>query len=306
MKRQVQVFVSLILCMTASLAVLAADGPAAAPKPTSVKPAAAPHLSAEEIVARFTAARGGAQAWQAVQTMAWTGQMEAGVGDSVARSSQYVRNSWATRNGKPTRAAVAQATGAEAAAPSEKQVQLPFVLDLKRPNLSRVEIQFAGKTAVQVYDGTNGWKLRPFLNRNDVEPFTAEEAKSQVGKWELEGPLFSYRARGDKLEVESVEQVAGHDAYKLKLTTKAGSVQHFWIDTHSFLDVKVEGTPRFMDGRLHNVYVYQSDFRRVQNVMIPFVLETRVEGYPETHKMLLEKASVNPQLDDKLFSKPHV
>ena len=29
-----------------------------------------------------------------------------------------------------------------------------------------------------MYDGTQGWKLRPFLNRNDVEPFTADEARS--------------------------------------------------------------------------------------------------------------------------------
>ena len=33
-----------------------------------------------------------------------------------------------------------------------KQVPLPFVLDMKRPGKSWVEIVFAGKTAVQVYD----------------------------------------------------------------------------------------------------------------------------------------------------------
>ncbi|MBV8805223.1 MAG: hypothetical protein JO042_09255 [Sinobacteraceae bacterium] len=263
-----------------------------------------PRLSAQEVVTRFIAARGGAQAWHAVQTMTWSGQMEAGVGDSVARSRQYVRNSWAMRSGKPSREAVQRATQRGAQQPVEKQVDLPFVLEMKRPNKSRVEIQFGGKTAVQVYDGTNGWKIRPYLNRNDAEPFTAEEAKSQLGKWDLEGPLLDYAAKGSKVEVESIESVEGQDAYKLKLTTKAGLVQHFWIDAQSFLDVKVEGTPRMMDGKMRPVYVYQRDFRHVQNVMIPFVLETSVEGYPETHKMLLEKAAVNPQLDDQLFAKP--
>jgi len=43
-------------------------------------------------------------------------------------------------------------------------------------------IHHNGKTAVQVYDGTHGWKLRPYLNRDDVEPFTTEEAKSEAGK----------------------------------------------------------------------------------------------------------------------------
>jgi len=38
--------------------------------------------------------------------------------------------------------------------------------------------------------------------------------------------------------------------------------------------------------------------------MIPFVLETAVEGYQETHKMIIEKVAVNPKLDDALFAKP--
>ena len=59
-----------------------------------------------------------------------------------------------------------------------------------------------------------------------------------------------------------------------------------------------------MDGRLRNVSVYQRDFRSVQGVMIPFVLETAVDGYREAHKIVIEKAAVNPKLDDALFNKP--
>ncbi|HEV3018352.1 MAG TPA: outer membrane lipoprotein-sorting protein, partial [Burkholderiaceae bacterium] len=101
------------------------------------------------------------------------------------------------------------------------------------------------------------------------------------------------------------EAVEGHDAYKLKLTMKSGKVQHVWIDTQTFLDVKIDGIPRRMDGRMHNVYVYQRDFRSVQGLMMPFVLETAVDGYPDTHKMLIEKIAVNPKLDDARFTKPH-
>jgi hypothetical protein len=57
------------------------------------------------------------------------------------------------------------------------EVQLPFVIELKRPRKMRLELRFKGQTAVQVYDGTNGWKLRPFLNRREVEPYTADELK---------------------------------------------------------------------------------------------------------------------------------
>jgi outer membrane lipoprotein-sorting protein len=88
------------------------------------------------------------------------------------------------------------------------------------------------------------------------------------------------------------------------LTLKDGTVQHVWIDQKSFLDVKVEGTPRRMDGKIRTVWVTQRDFRSVQGVMVPFVLETAVDGYRETHKMTLEKVTLNPTLDDALFTKP--
>jgi len=69
--------------------------------------------------------------------------------------------------------------------------------------------------------------------------------------------------------------------------------------------VKIEGTPRRMDGRMRTVWIYQRDFRSVQGVMVPFTLETAVEGYRDTHKMIIEKVGVNPQLDDALFAKPN-
>ena len=177
-------------------------------------------------------------------------------------------------------------------------------MDLKRGGKIRIELQFNGQTAVQVYDGTNGWKLRPFLNRRVVEPYTPEEAKMASAKTDLDGPLVDYAAKGTKLELEKVEAVEGHDAYKLKLTMKGGKVQHVWIDAQSFLDVKVEGVQRRMDGRMRDVWIYQRDFRSVQGLMIPFVLETAVDGFRETHKMLIEKVAVNPKLDDTLFAKP--
>jgi len=265
------------------------------------KKAAAPKLSAVQIVEKHVAARGGLQAWRGLQTLSVSGKMDAGTSDSIARSVKVSRS----RRAPASKLPAALADSSEAAkGEAGTQVQLPFVMEMKRPGKSRVQIEFAGKTAVQVYDGTQGWKLRPFLNRNDAEPFTAEEAKSEADRGNLEGPLVDYAAKGTKVELEKVEPVEGHDAYKLKLTMKNGKVQHVWIDTQSFLDVKVDGIPRRMDGRMHDVWIYQRDFRKVEGLMMPFVLETAVDGYRETHKMLIEKVAVNPKLDDARFSKP--
>lgn len=250
-------------------------------------------LTAPQIVEKNIAARGGLQAWRGLQTMTWTGKMDAGGGDSAARSRRV--------------ALAPSSTNHPAINPPEgktEQVQLPFTLYMKRGRKSRIELEFAGKKPVQVYDGTNGWKYRPFLNREDVEPFTSDELKSEAQKSDLDGPLVDYAAKGTKVESAGVEKVEGHDCYKLKLTSKSGDVQYVWIDTQSFLDVKVSGTPRRMDGKMHNVYIYQRDFKTVQGLVLPQVLETAVDGYRDTHKMVIESLVINPKLDDSLFKKP--
>ena len=251
------------------------------------------NLPAAQIVEKNIAARGGLQAWRGLQTMTWTGKMDAGGGDSVARSRRV--------------ALAPSSTNHPVMTPPEtktEQVQLPFTLYLKRGRKSRIELEFAGKKPLQVYDGTNGWKYRPFLNREDVEPFTADELKAEAQKSDLDGPLVDYAAKGTKIESAGVEKVEGRDCYKLKLALKNGDVQYIWIDTQTFLDVKVSGTPRRMDGRMHNVYIYQRDFKTVQGLVLPQVLETAVDGYRDTHKMVIESLVINPKLDDSLFKKP--
>jgi hypothetical protein len=258
------------------------------------------NLTVAQIVDKHVAARGGLQAWRAVQTMSLSGKMDAGSGDVQARAVRIARGGKAPA-GKP---ALAPTLAGSDKGEADKQVQLPFVLQVRRPNKSRLEIEFAGKTATQVYDGTQGWKVRPFLNRSDVEPFTAQEAKAEAERDDMVDALVDYAAKGTTVELEKAEPLEGHDTYKLKLTMKGGQIRHVWIDAQSFLDIKVEGVPRRMDGRMHDVWIYQRDFRPVQGVMMPFLVETAVDGYPGTHKMVMEKVAVNPKLDDAVFMKP--
>jgi len=259
-------------------------------------------LTAAQIVEKHVAARGGLTAWRAVQSLSVTGKLEAGTGDSMTRSRTLALQGV----GASVKRAERAAAQAEASKEAQAQVQLPFRFEMKRPRKSRLEIDFAGKTAVQVYDGEHGWKLRPFLNRDDVEPFTEDEAKAEAAKADLEGPLLDYAAKGTQVALEATEPVDGHPAYKLKVTMKNGDVQHIWIDTQSFLDVKVEGSPRRLDDKMRSVWIYQRDFRAVQGLMVPYLYETAIEGDHRTHRMFVESVTVNRALNDGRFTKPQV
>jgi hypothetical protein len=244
-------------------------------------------LSAAQIVEKNIAARGGLNGWHAVKTLSWSGKMEAG------------------GNNRPTLAMPAphSKTAMPPARPQE-QVQLPFVLELQRSRKSRLEIQFAGQTAVQVYDGTNGWKLRPFLNRHQVESYTPEELKIASAAADLDGPLIDYAAKGTAVALDGREAVDGQDAYKLTLTFKDKRTQHIWIDAKTFLEVKMEGEPRRLDGKFHPVWVYLRDYKSNSGLMMPTVYETSVQGVKSTEKISIDKIVVNPKLADARFDKP--
>jgi len=258
------------------------------------------NLSATAIVDKNIAARGGLQAWRAVQTLSLAGKLGAG-GNRRAAVQVPVPDQKANRQSLPSR-------------PTE-EAQLPFVMELKRPRKMRFELQFNGQTAVQVFDGANGWKLRPFLNRRVVEPYTTDELKAASMQADVDGFLVDYAAKGTKIELAGMEKVENRDTYKLKLTTKNGQAFHVWIDVDTFLEAKVEGQPRMLDGKYHPVEVYYRDYRPVSGLQIPYVLETKVLPVAQTkmgfkdppvppEKIMIDKVVVNPTFDESLFSKP--
>jgi hypothetical protein len=235
----------------------------------AVTPDAAPasNLTASQIVDKNVAARGGLQAWRAVSTLTMSGQLEAG---------------------------------------GKANTPLPFVMKMKRPHKSRLEITFKEQTALQVYDGTQGWKVRPFLGRNEVEPYAPAEAKSAAAWEELDGPLVEYAAKGTQVELVGPEAVEGHDAYKLKLTMKGGEQRNLWIDAQTFLELKIEGQPRKMDGKMKNVAIYYRAYKTENGLTTPREFETVVDGVKQTHKLSIARVVVNEPMLDALFQKPQL
>jgi len=241
-----------------------ATPPKAAPKAVAPAPVL-PKLTAAEIVDKNVAARGGLSKWRAVQSMTLSGKMDAG---------------------------------------GKVDTQLPYTAQMKRPNKQRLEIEFAGQTALQVFDGQRGWKLRPYLNRADPEPFSEDElSKTQEGQG-FEGPLIDYAAKGNKVELEGTETVDGTATYRLKVTNKQGHASHIWIDGKTFLEAKIEDHPHRIDGKMRPVETYLSDYHSIDGVLIPYLSETRVQGVRATHKLTVEKVALNSKLDDALFGKP--
>jgi hypothetical protein len=254
---------------------------------------AAAQLPVEQIVARNVAARGGLEAWRKVTAVSMAGQMDA----NKPRSSRPDYHPPAANPKRPTAPGAAPAATAD---DPDKVVELPYRLEMKRPLKTRLEIDINGKTAVQVYDGVQGVKIRPYLGRIAAEPYTPAELELAAAEQELDGPLIDHERKGTKVALEGVEKVGGSDAYKLKLSFKNGAVRHLWIDATSFLDVKMDGT-RHLDGKTHVVETYLRNYKTASGLMFPMLTETVIQGVPGSNKITVATVSVNPTLDDSRF-----
>jgi outer membrane lipoprotein-sorting protein len=245
--------------------------------------------AAAPIAEKNAAARGGLKAWRAVNA----GKPR----DPVKLAMAYMQTRDESR--AQYRRALARGVGED----TVKPVQLPFVLEMERPRKTRFEIRFEGQTAVQVFDGKKGWKLRPFLGRHEVETFTEEEMRQASQQTDLDGLLIDYDAKGSRVELEGTEQVEGRNTFKLKVTLDNKQVRRLWIDAETFLDVKTDGT-RKLDGKLRPVWTAFRDYRPVDGLMIPHLLETTVEGVKGMERIVVERVTLNPTLDDTRFAKP--
>src|SRR5246127_530967 len=153
-----------------------------------------------------------------------------------------------------------------------------------RPNRVRQEFALQGMTAVNAYDGTTGWKIDPFEGKKDPESLSEEELKSIIEDSDLDGPLVNYAQKGNKVEYTGTEPVEGSEAYKIKVTNPAGDVRTYFIDTTSYVPIKIE-THRMVRGSERVYETILGDYKDVNGWYLPFSVENGTKGSPNRQKV---------------------
>lgn len=231
-------------------------------------PDPAPGMTAAQVVEKNVAARGGLEAWRKIQTMAWAGHIESG-----------------------------NVPGAV----------LPFVLEMKRPDKTRFEVHVQNQKSVRMYDGSHGWKLHPTRDGQPaLQPYTAEELKFAHGAEGIDGPLMDYQAKGVSVALEGVDEVGGNKAYRLSVKLPSGASHHVWIDAQSFLEVESDREAHNAVGMSGTVTVHYRDYRTIDGLQIPFMIESGGSASQATDKMVIDRIALNPPLEDWMFARPEV
>jgi hypothetical protein len=224
--------------------------------------------TAAEVIDRNVAARGGLDAWRKVDTMVWLGHLEKG-----GRATQ----------------------------------RIPFVMTLKRPNLTRFELKQQFDQFTRVFDGTHGWKLRPGADgRPETRAFSPEEAKFARTEYVIDGPLIDYQSKGVTAEFDGIDMVEGRKAYRLSLKLPSGAERKVWIDVKTNLDIRLDrpSTNPLKPGA--PVSVYYRDYADADGVQVARSIEIGVsaDGTAAGDKLVIDRVMVNPKLDDGTFALP--
>src|SRR5881398_59277 len=222
-----------------------------------------PQLTVDELVAKNVAAKGGADAIRALQSVRFTGKMLV----------------------------------------NEGQIQLAYVESKKRPAEVRAELTLQGMTAIQAYDGEQGWKVSPFQGRKDPEKMSADDTKSLLEEAEIDGPLVDWKAKGSTIEYLGTEEVDGTLAHKLKVVRKNGDVSFVYLDPDHFLEIRIL-TQRIKHGAQEEVETDVGDYEKIGGVFVPFSIEAGRKGDPDKQKIVIEKAEANVPVEDAIFHFP--
>lgn len=181
-------------------------------------------------------------------------------------------------------------------------VDAPATLQIKRPNMVRLDLTVQGKTFVQAYDGTTAWEINPFEGSGDVQKASEEDARDLQEQADMDGPLVDYKAKGNTVELVGQEDLEGTNVYKLKLTLKSGDVRYLYLDSQSFLVLK-ETSKRKRQGGEVEIDSFPGDYKPVNNVMFPFSFESKVAGRT-VQQIAIDSIQANVPIDDAIFKMP--
>lgn len=223
-------------------------------------------LSAEQIVEKNVAARGGLEAWRKVQTMVWIGHLE----------SEH------------------------APLPS-----MGFILEQARPNKTRFQLIAINTRSVRAFNGVQGWKIRPSRDtRSNVEPYSIDELRfAQTGPG-IQGPLIDYARSGSTVSLDGVEDIEGRKAYRLTVQSSSNERDQVWVDAESFLDLRYDRPFHTATGAVRTVSVTYRDYKSIGGVLVPSTILTTVAAGGTPDRMVIERVVVNSPLEDRIFGNP--
>ena len=180
----------------------------------------------------------------------------------------------------------------------------PFTLVRSRPDKYRIEFTLQGMTGIQSTDGETSWMLMPFTGQTQAQEMPQELADSFRDQADFDGLLMGYGDAGLQIELVGKETVEDTESYKLKVTSKSGNVSHYFLDSKSYLIVRIVASQKAEGGEV-TTYESLTDYKAVGDLLIAHLLEIESTATPGmTQVLTVTSVELNPELSEATFAMP--
>jgi hypothetical protein len=191
--------------------------------------------TAEEIIDRNIAARGGPEKFEAIHSMVVRTHEEAnwgGTGTSVLRIMR----------------------------PDRMRFDYAWQANLKAE----------GITIIEGFDGQKGWQTDLYGGKQKGKTMTGDELEAARGgvQNQFEESLSNLQAKGNKVELVGMEAVEGKPCYKIRFSTHTGRVRYAYYNAESFLLVRNDQVLS-KSGKEKRLTTMISDYRPVNEILFP-------------------------------------
>jgi len=183
---------------------------------------------------------------------------------------------------------------------SQMGMELPMSMKIQKPNLFRMEMEMQGQKMVQAFDGEKGWMIAPWVSP-DATDLEGDQLKQAMEQTDIEGELYNYEKKGHTVDFIGKVNADGKEAYKLKLTTKDGTVKNYFIDAGTYLVLKVKAKVSSA-GQSVDVEQRMLDYKTVNGVTMAMKIES--DSPMGNAVVLIEEFILNEKFDKSIFSKP--
>lgn len=193
-------------------------------------------------------------------------------------------------------------------------MDIPVEIYTFKDGKQKISALLQGQEFVQLaFDGKNAWHTN-FMNMSP-EKMDAEGTENikRSSKDNFPNPFLNYKKKGYKIELIGSEEIEGTDTFKIKLTQKPVLVDgkevpnevYYYFDKENFVPVAVES--EIKSGQAKGAVVQQifSDYQEVDGLYFPFSTTNKSNGQTG-QSVVIEKISLNPKEDDKMFVMPEV
>jgi hypothetical protein len=161
---------------------------------------------------------------------------------------------------------------------------------------SRFDITINGIDNYIIQTRDSGWTFFPVQGQTKPEATPPAVAKENADGLDIQSVLLNYKEKGHTVELVGKDDVDGTECFKIKVVTKSGMQQTFFIDPSNYYIIKVL-TKTKANGQEQEQAQTFSNFKKFDN---GYVFPLSLTGFGPG-ELKITKVDVNPILDQSIF-----